>query len=107
MSIDYIINKANGVLAVTRRFFQFMDCEIFKYLYKGIIRPQLEYATPVWNPHLKSQIKSLENVQIRATKMIPGLSDKSYAERLRILNLPTLAYRRVRGGHDSCVQINL
>ena len=56
--IDYIINKANGVLAVTRRSFQFMDCEIFKYLYKGLIRPQLEYATPVWNPHLKSQIKS-------------------------------------------------
>ena len=29
--------------------------------------------------------------------MVPGLSDLSYPERLRKLNLPTLAYRRVRG----------
>ena len=95
--IDYIIKKANGVLAVTRRSFQYMDCEIFKNLYKGIIRPQLEYATPVWNPHLKSHIKAIEAVQIRATRMIPGMSGKTYPERLRLLNIPTLAYRRLRG----------
>ena len=95
--IDYIIKKANSVLAVTRRSFQYMDCEIFKNLYKGIIRPQLEYATPVWNPHLKSQIKAIEAVQIMATRMIPGMASKTYPERLCLLNIPTLAYRRLRG----------
>ena len=95
--INYIIKKANGVLAVTRKSFEYMDCEIFKYLYKGLVRPHLEYATPVWNPYLKSQIKSLEAVQIRATKMVPGLSDKPYPERLKLLDIPTLAYRRFRG----------
>ena len=29
--------------------------------------------------------------------MVPGLSDLPYPERLRKLNLPTLAYRRVSG----------
>ena len=39
----------------------------------------------------------IENVQKRATKQVPGLKDLSYEQRLRTLNLPTLAYRRLRG----------
>ena len=39
----------------------------------------------------------LERVQHRATRIVPGLSKFSYEERLRILNLPTLEYRRNRG----------
>ena len=34
---------------------------------------------------------------MRATKMIPGLRNKTYEERLGILELPTLKYRRTRG----------
>ena len=36
--------------------------------------------------------ETLENVQRWATRLIPG-----YKERLNILNLPTLSYRRLRG----------
>mgnify|MGYP003343747904 CR=1 FL=1 len=39
----------------------------------------------------------LENVQIRATKMIDGFNNLDYEERLRRLKLPTLVYRRARG----------
>jgi hypothetical protein len=39
----------------------------------------------------------LENIQRRATKLIPGLSDLSYEDRLRRLKLPSLSYRRSRG----------
>ena len=39
----------------------------------------------------------LENVQIRATKLVDGLGSLDYPERLRKLQLPTLAYRRARG----------
>ena len=70
---------------------------MFKLLYKGRVRPLLEYAAPTWNPHLKSQIDAIEAVQRRATRMVPGLSDLPYQDRLRKLNIPTLAYRRVRG----------
>ena len=42
-------------------------------------------------------IEQLEAVQRRATRQIPGMKGKSYCERLRVLNLPTLSYRRIRG----------
>ena len=39
----------------------------------------------------------IENIQRRATKLIPGLSDLSYEDCLRRLKLPSLSYRRSRG----------
>ena len=39
---------------------------------------------------------AIENVQRRATKELPGMRD-IYIERLKLLKLPTLAYRRLRG----------
>ena len=39
----------------------------------------------------------IENVQRRATKLVDGLKTFEYHERLQILGLPTLAFRRARG----------
>jgi hypothetical protein len=39
----------------------------------------------------------IENIQRRATKLIPGLSDLSYEDRLCRQKLPSLSYRRSRG----------
>jgi hypothetical protein len=36
----------------------------------------------------------IENVQRRATKIVPGLEDLTYEGRLKRLKLPTLRYRR-------------
>ena len=41
-------------------------------------------------------IRELENVQRRATKLIPSLQNLTYSERLQNLNLPSLSYRRNR-----------
>jgi ribonucleases P/MRP protein subunit RPP40 len=51
----------------------------------------------VWSPYLAGDIKLLEQVQHRATKMIPQLSHLSYEDRLKRLNLTTLEQRRERG----------
>ena len=66
-------------------------------LYKGLVRPHLEYGQVVWYPHLKRQSASLEKVQRRATKLVKSLSHLPYLERLKSLNLPSLKYRRTRG----------
>ena len=42
-------------------------------------------------------ITALENVQRRATKLIPGYKEFDYKERLKRLNLPTFSYRRLWG----------
>lgn len=36
--------------------------------YKTLVRPQLEYAAPVWDPHTKEKIIQLEKVQRRAAR---------------------------------------
>ena len=61
------------------------------------MRPHIEYAQAVWSPHQEKFIKMLENVQIRATKLVDGIGDLDYTERLKKLDLPSLKYRRRRG----------
>ena len=48
-------------------------------------------------PKRKTDVDKIERVQKKATKLIPELSKKSYSDRLKFLNLPTLKYRRCRG----------
>lgn len=91
------VNKANRVMGVIRRAYTHLDTNNFRLLFKALVRPHLEYAHAVWNPHLRCHVEALENVQRRATRQIPGLAHLSYSERLRRLNMPTLAYRRMRG----------
>ena len=91
------VNKANSMMGLIRRSFSYLDCKTFIKLYCAFVRPHLEYAQSVWAPHLKRNIDIIEGVQIRATKQVDGLSNMTYEECLRKLNLPTMAYRRLRG----------
>ena len=68
IDICQAINKANRVMAIARKTFDFMNEDIFLNIFKGLVRPHLEYATAVWSPHLIEHIDDLENVQRRATK---------------------------------------
>ena len=91
------VRKANAIVGLIRRSFDFLDCDLFRRLYTTFVRPHLEYAQEVWSPHLSKYIKLIENVQIRATKLVNDLSSLQYPERLKKLELPTLKYRRMRG----------
>ena len=51
----------------------------------------------MWNPSLKKHIQIIENIQRRGTKLVPELININYTDRLKMLNLPTLKYRRKRG----------
>ena len=66
-------------------------------LYKQFVRPHLEYCVQAWSPWTVQDINLLESVQERAVKMVSGLSGKTYQEKLKELNLPSLADRRKRG----------
>ena len=91
------VRVANAMVGLIRRSFSYLSCYLFRKLYLALVRPHLEYAQVVWSPHSKKLINMLENVQIRATKLVDGLSNLDYPDRLRKLNLPTLLHRRERG----------
>lgn len=95
--IQNIINKANKMLGIIKRTFSYLDNDTFTKLYKALVRPHLEYANVIWHPYLKRQSAALERVQRRATKLVKALKNMTYVERLRVLNLPTLKSRRLRG----------
>ena len=90
------VNIANRNVGIVFRTFTYIDQEMFLNLYKSIIRPHLEYATPVWSPLYKKDKIIIENVQRRATKLVATCKNLPYQERLRKLGLPTLEYRKER-----------
>ena len=91
------VRTANSIVGLIRRAFAYLDKKSFKKLYTAFVRPHLEYAQSVWSPYSKKYIDIIENVQKRATKLVDGMVNMTYQERLEEIKLPSLAYRRKRG----------
>ena len=94
--INEIVSKANRILGLIKRNFKYLDENSFLNLYKTLVRPILEYASPVWNPHQMKYIKLIEGVQRRGTKLLSSIQALDYPKRLEKLKLPTLQFRRLR-----------
>ena len=97
LHIESIVRKANSMIGLIKRNFSYINVDTFSQLYKALIRPHLEYGQLIWSPRFIRQSKKIENVQRRATKIVPCLKDLPYESRLRKLKIPTLKYRRLRG----------
>ena len=63
-------------------------------LYATVIRPSLEYACQVWDPHLVKDIEKIEGVQKFELRICLKKWELDYSSLLLISNLPTLANRR-------------
>ena len=92
-----VTKKCKMLLAIIKRSFTCLDKRMVSKLYKALIRPVLEYGNSVWGPCFKGDQNLLEKLQRRVTKMVPGLTHVPYQNRLKMLDLPTLKYRRMRG----------
>ena len=88
------IQKSNTMLGLIKRSFTYMDSNLFKTLYTSYVRPRLEYGSIIWSPFLMKNIKAIENIQRRATKLVATLKHLPYEDRLKRLDLPTLTFRR-------------
>ena len=95
--ISNIIHRANFTLGKLKNSFKKWDTRTFKLLFTSFVRPLLEYGSVAWCPYKKQDIKRLEKVQRRATKLVPSIRNKSYEDRLKSLGLTSLEDRRIRG----------
>ena len=62
-----------------------------------LVRPKLEYVSPIWNPHTTTQIKHLENVQHCAARFVKNDHRRQTVttDLIATLGWPTLERRRI------------
>ena len=66
--IHNICHKANSALAFLRRNINHCPISVRSHCYKSFVRPILEYASPIWAPHLQSDICAIEKIQRSAAR---------------------------------------
>ena len=82
-------NKANRILGLISRTVTIRTSEVILRLYLALVRPHLDYAIQFWSLYYRMDIKRLEAIQRRMTKMIHGNRNLEYKDRLKCLQLHT------------------
>ena len=96
--VSEIFSKATKTLCFLRRNLAFAPRSTKEVEYKTLVRPKLEYATPIWSPHLKLQINQIEKVQRTAARWTCRTwgNTSSVDEILDELEWPSLTVQRIQ-----------
>ena len=71
--VTNITKKANNTLAFLRRNIRIKSTDLKTCnAYKALVRPLVEYASSVWDPHTNNLINNIEMVQRRAARYTLG-----------------------------------
>jgi ribonucleases P/MRP protein subunit RPP40 len=89
-------SKAQRILGMLKRSITHKSTDVLVPLYKSLVRPIVEYCTPVWSPHYIKDKRILERIQHRFSRLIPHLCRLPYDDRLNVLKLWSLEERRNR-----------
>ena len=83
-------------LGILRRIFGHFTQSSIPRILNIYLRPKMEYAIEAWAPWLRKDIALFDRIYHRATKLVVGLRNAPYSERLRKLNLMDFTKRRIR-----------
>ena len=94
--VSQVITKANRSLGFLKRNLQIRSPDIKEKAYFGLVRPQVEYASSVWDPYHKNQVHSIEMIQRRAARWVLNRyhNTSSVTDMLQHLGWQTLQQRR-------------
>ena len=96
--INSITSKATRTLNFVKR--NLCNCcqQTKSRAYTSLVRPTLEYASSVWDPHHNNHIASIEKIQRRVLRWIFNGYNFSHSvtTMLQSLNWPNLQHRRKR-----------
>ena len=103
------MNKANNLLGLIKRSVGTTNVNVFSTLYLSLVRPILEYAVPVWCPYLVKDIRALESIQRRASRLALNQhkGEMPYVDRCKLLKWPSLSDRRIYLSLIVCYQFVL
>ena len=87
-----VANAGNKMLGFARRNLRVNSKSAKEKAYKMLVRPKVEYAAAVWDPHTKEHISNLEKIQRRAARVVSNdhHQSSSVTEMLKALDWPTL-----------------
>ena len=95
--IDGVTANANQTLGFIRRNIKTKMPKVREAAYNSLVRPQLEYASAVWDPHTKVRISQIEQVQRRAAAPWTAITfdrQSSVTEMVKQLGWQSLEQRR-------------
>ncbi len=73
-------SKARRLIMIVRRSFQGL---LKSVLYGALVRPRLKYGMSACLPNFEADINYLERIQRLATRLVTGIRQHSYEERLQ------------------------
>ena len=93
--VDIIRAKANQQLEFVRRNIRTRSSSTKEKLFHTLVRPHLEYAATVWDPHISKQKHSLEMIQRRAARWVTNRHhNTSSVTDMHTLGWTSLEHRR-------------
>ena len=102
--VSNVCTKANTTLGFLKRNLSSRPQDVKKMAYKGLVRPILEYASPVWDPHgivVEKEVEQVQNLAARSVTRNYNSETGSMTSNLEQLEWKSL-YKRRKGSNSYC-----
>ena len=87
--IESIISKASHMSGLVKRKLGLHSSNRTNYvMYFSLVRPLLEYCTPLWSGTSRKNMKTIETIQRSITRYMLHYSDIDHNDRLQLIMLP-------------------